>query len=83
MKLFEYYMFLHHSQTDGEQGDPADGLNTIRFYIILKRTLRHFSMYTGLNTIRFYIILKLQFPSHFFIFRLNTIRFYIILKPGL
>ena len=34
--LFEYYTFLHHSQTSEDCSDALIGLNTIRFYIILK-----------------------------------------------
>ena len=33
---FEYYTFLHHSQTKTVKQTPSKRLNTIRFYIILK-----------------------------------------------
>ena len=80
---FEYYTFLHHSQTRSRNDtEPCDGLNTIRFYIILKPKICSISSHDSLNTIRFYIILKPPpVPSHFRE-SLNTIRFYIILKLG-
>ncbi len=34
---FEYHIFLHHSQTYKYQKIVVEGLNTIYFYIILKR----------------------------------------------
>ena len=55
---FEYYTFLHHSQTTITRTVQGSSLNTIRFYIILKPA-RIITVYmTCLNTIRFYIILK-------------------------
>ena len=57
---FEYYTFLHHSQTVlGKQGQWFC-LNTIRFYIILKHLQQVRAADGRLNTIRFYIILKPQ-----------------------
>ena len=56
---FEYYTFLHHSQTVCHTLSVIDCLNTIRFYIILKRSAEDTQKIIGLNTIRFYIILKL------------------------
>ena len=57
--LFEYYTFLHHSQTHFRYIPENVGLNTIRFYIILKPWVKIKGEQGGLNTIRFYIILKL------------------------
>ena len=79
--MFEYYTFLHHSQTGVIFLSAPISLNTIRFYIILKPVLSGLALMVCLNTIRFYIILKpvKEMPGIFH--RLNTIRFYIILKP--
>ena len=77
---FEYYTFLHHSQTTITRTVQGSSLNTIRFYIILKPA-RIITVYmTCLNTIRFYIILKQGIGLTAILWRLNTIRFYIILK---
>ena len=77
---FEYYTFLHHSQTGIEVQEECTRLNTIRFYIILKPANSPFLPSASLNTIRFYIILKLENGYGEFTPGLNTIRFYIILK---
>ena len=59
LNLVEYYTFLHHSQTHFRYIPENVGLNTIRFYIILKPWVKIKGEQGGLNTIRFYIILKL------------------------
>ena len=56
---FEYYTFLHHSQTEEYRLRILASLNTIRFYIILKLVSTIYNTCFSLNTIRFYIILKL------------------------
>ena len=56
--MFEYYTFLHHSQTQYVHHLWQNSLNTIRFYIILKLIKGHEDGRMCLNTIRFYIILK-------------------------
>ena len=58
-------------------------LNTMHFYIILKRHVCDVPGHHCLNTIRFYIILKPFQSVILFLGCLNTIRFYIILKPRL
>ena len=57
---FEYYTFLHHSQTPAAIVYDPVRLNTIRFYIILKPRNGLDEIADSLNTIRFYIILKPQ-----------------------
>ena len=79
--LFEYYTFLHHSQTCFTTTTVRSGLNTIRFYIILKLYTNMNASDIRLNTIRFYIILKRLCTGTRDKTGLNTIRFYIILKP--
>ena len=58
MTVFEYYTFLHHSQTNQGRIRSDASLNTIRFYIILKHRVDFHCSFNRLNTIRFYIILK-------------------------
>ena len=78
--MFEYYTFLHHSQTSDSVSANGNSLNTIRFYIILKQAIINrlnsfsFEYYTFLH--------HSQTPSGMFpvMLCLNTIRFYIILK---
>ena len=61
---FEYYTFLHHSQTQFQQAVLSERLNTIRFYIILKPKGYNKLVSDCLNTIRFYIILKRSQTHH-------------------
>ena len=79
---FEYYTFLHHSQTNLRILAERLSLNTIRFYIILKLIVECVCHIFRLNTIRFYIILKPCGTNNSYSDCLNTIRFYIILKQG-
>ena len=60
--MFEYYTFLHHSQTGVIFLSAPISLNTIRFYIILKPFWVMETRKNGLNTIRLYIILKPLLP---------------------
>ena len=76
-RIYQHYMFLHHSQT----GPYLVKLQVYLAPIILKRCAITPDSCCSLNTIRFYIILKpvtLALPTFS---GLNTIRFYIILKP--
>ena len=79
--LFEYHTFLHHSQTRILDDSLQNSLNTIHFYIILKRQCWTHFLLLRLNTIHFYIILKLTCRLKTMTSGLNTIHFYIILKP--
>ena len=97
-RIYQHYMFLHHSQTGPYLVKlqvylapiilkPTDRcslsrlcLNTMHFYIILKRCAITPDSCCSLNTIRFYIILKPRLRTLPSEVRLNTIRFYIILK---
>ena len=98
-RIYQHYMFLHHSQTGPYLVKlqvylapiilkPTDRcslsrlcLNTMHFYIILKRHVCDVPGHHCLNTIRFYIILKRCAITPDSCCSLNTIRFYIILKP--
>ena len=100
-RIYQHYMFLHHSQTGPYLVKlqvylapiilkPTDRcslsrlcLNTMHFYIILKRHVCDVPGHHCLNTIRFYIILKRCAITPDSCCSLNTIRFYIILKPRL
>ena len=57
--IYKYHTFLHHSQTLEAANETYKSLNTIHFYIILKRIYTLPDACYGLNTIHFYIILKL------------------------
>ena len=58
MRMFEYHILLHHSQTNGETLHNDSSLSTIYFYIILKQQIRKDTGAGSLSTIYFYIILK-------------------------
>ena len=77
---FEYYTFLHHSQT---QYIISEIVSRFEYYTFLHHSQTNkWHTYTSacLNTIRFYIILKLTETVMHWYSGLNTIRFYIILK---
>ena len=79
--MFEYYTFLHHSQTL-RRSYCIDSL--FEYYTFLHHSQTSDSVSANgnsLNTIRFYIILKPFWVMETRKNGLNTIRFYIILKP--